>query len=539
MTRSKNIFIAIILTILIMASCAQFSNPQGGPRDEDPPILIEALSEQNYQTSFVKKPIDLEFNEWIQLSNPVKEIVISPPTNYPLKFTARGKRVRVEFAEEEILKDSVSYQINFGDAIRDFTESNIYKNFVFIFSTGDEIDSLSVAGTVTDAETGKPAKDVLVCLYDNLNDSIITQVQPFYFTRTDNSGRYKLNNIKNDSFQVFTLKDENVNYFYDLMSEKVGFYDDILILNDSSLINIDLELFDEKDEPRLVEYKQEKKGLIKLFFSPNPDSLAFYNIDDSTQYLYHELVGDSVYLWHTDLRSDSSRFLVWFDKQTDTIINRKARESAAGMTLKTDRSMKNIITAHRDDSIAIKMNKPLKSFDISKIELSDTSTVYNLDRIFTNEKSIFIQSDSLAHNSNYSIKIDSGGIVDIYNQVNKDSIVFTLKTNEPESFGNMTLNFINASDTIYTWELLKGNALISKGACASSYSRAFNRISSGTYKLRLVEDLNGDGKWTSGNVVLRRKPERIKEISLEELKPAWDLDLDVVIKEIFYGTAGE
>ena len=111
MTRSKNIFIAIILTILTMASCAQFSNPQGGPRDEDPPILIEALSEQNYQTSFVKKPIDLEFNEWIQLSNPVKEIVISPPTNYPLKFTARGKRVRVEFAEEEILKDSVSLSL--------------------------------------------------------------------------------------------------------------------------------------------------------------------------------------------------------------------------------------------------------------------------------------------------------------------------------------------------------------------------------------------------------------------------------------------
>jgi len=539
MTRSAYIVLASIMTILLMASCAQFSNPQGGPRDEDPPILVEALSEQNYQTSFIKKAIDLEFNEWIQLSNPIKEVVISPPTSYPLKFDARGKRIRVEFAEEEILKDSVTYQINFGDAIRDFTESNIYKNFVFVFSTGDEIDSLSVAGTVTDAETGKPAKDVLVCLYDNLNDSIITQAQPFYFTKTDKSGRYKLSNIKNDSFLIFTLKDENVNYFYDLISEKVGFYDDILILGDSSLINIDLEIFDEKDEPRLVEYKQEKKGLIKVFFSPKPDSLSFTYIGDSTQYLYHELVGDSVYLWHIDMNSDSSRFLVWFDEQTDTIINRKARESVAGVALKTDRSMKTTISAHRNDSIAIKMNKPLKSFNASKIELRDSSNIFKLDSIFIQENSLFIKSDSIAHNSIYSIKIDSGGIIDMYNQVNKDSIVFTLKTYDPESFGNMTLNFINESDTIYTWELLKGSAFVSNGECASSFSKTFKRISSGTYKLRIVEDLNRDGKWTSGNVVLRRKPERIKEISLEELKPAWDLDLDVVIKEIFYGTEGE
>lgn len=528
-----------LVILFLCYSCAQFATPQGGPKDEQPPEIVEALSEPNFQTFFRKKRFELEFNEWIDISNPAKEVAVSPPTSYPIKVTARGKRLRVEFAEEEVLRDSATYQINFGDAVRDFTANNIYKNLVFVFSTGREIDSLSVAGTITDALSGDPVNDVVVCLYDKLKDSIISQEKPFYFTKTDKSGRYKLSNIRSDTFLIFALKDENVNYYYDLSSEKLGFYSSPLILKDSSLINVDLAIFDEEDPPRLVEYKQNEKGLIRLMFKPMPDSLVFREENGKDIYFFTEPVKDSVYLWHNDMNSDSTRFIVQFDGRSDTITNKKARKSARSIKLKLDNAIKNSISFHKGDTLYIKFNKPLDSVDISRISIRDSSRQLQARAVFVKDKRLGLYLDSIRHNYSYMLGIDSSALRDIFGTENKDSLSLILKTFNPENFGDIALNFINEADTVYLWELRQGNNLIGSGSVNETTRLEFNKMSTGSYTLKLIEDINSDGKWTSGKAVIKRHPERIKEITLEELKPGWDLELDIEIKQIFYGTAGE
>jgi len=110
---------------MLLYSCARPANPNGGPEDEDPPVLLSEGSTPNYQTRFNEREIVLEFDEYISLSNASKQIVISPPFVNFLKYTVRGKKLLIEFPEGEDLREDATYQINFGEAIKDFTAGNV------------------------------------------------------------------------------------------------------------------------------------------------------------------------------------------------------------------------------------------------------------------------------------------------------------------------------------------------------------------------------------------------------------------------------
>jgi len=114
-----------------MLGCAQVGTLTGGERDEDEPVLDLENSTPNKQLFFDDRTIELYFDEWISLKNPLKEIFISPPLDYPLKVEERGKKVIIEFNEEETLKEETTYQISLGKAIADLTEGNVFSGFTF------------------------------------------------------------------------------------------------------------------------------------------------------------------------------------------------------------------------------------------------------------------------------------------------------------------------------------------------------------------------------------------------------------------------
>ena len=528
--------LAIISFIFLAYSCAQFAQPTGGDKDEDPPVIVKEKSDANFQTNFSASSFQLTFDEWITVNNPVKEVVVSPPTIYPLQVAGRGKTVTVNFSEDEQLKEDVTYQVNFGDAIKDFTEGNIYKNLVFVFSTGDEIDSLSVSGIITDALTDKPIEDIIVCLYDDLQDSAFVKQKPFYFTKTDKSGRYKLSNIRPDTFQLFALKDDNVNYYYDLVPEEVGFFDSLIVLDTANLINLDFSIFNEDDPSRIISYKQDKKGLIKIVFQPKPFDLEIRALDNSRTSIFEEYVKDTLYLWHDELSSDSSRFLVLYDQSTDTLINKKTKSSMTEQKLVLEKGGSSKPSFHRDDTLSINLNKPLKSYNINNIVLQDSTQSYPLKHISIEGRAVQMGFDSIKHKSSYNLTLLPNALTDIYNTSNADTIVLTVTTYDPEKYGSIRLNVVNEQDTQYLLKFISGNNTLGEKTIANTQELIFNNLAKGNYKLQLIQDLNKDGRWTSGNVIQKIPPETIKEVVLKELSSGWDLELDIIIKDIFNGT---
>jgi hypothetical protein len=60
----------------------------------------------------------------------------------------------------------------------------------------------------------------------------------------------------------------------------------------------------------------------------------------------------------------------------------------------------------------------------------------------------------------------------------------------------------------------------------------FPLLDPGKYRLRAIQDLNGDGKWTTGDFASRRQPEPVTYYLQElEIKTGWDIDNSWDLKE--------
>lgn len=546
--RTKNIFcakkvtstvkslIAILFSIFILFSCARIGSPQGGPEDKSPPGLIDELSTENYQTNFFPETLEFTFDEWIVVQNPSKEIVVSPPLDQPFTVNTKGKTVSFEFSELEKLKENVTYQINFGDAIKDFTANNVFKNFVYVFSTGDVIDSLEISGTVVNALDKSPAKDVIVMLYENMSDTAFFTTKPFYFSKTNESGQFKLKNLRSDTFQVFALSDNNVNYYYDQDSELVGFLDSTIFLDTIFNDTLKLELFDEIDETRLIESVQEVKGQIRLAYNPMPDKFLVTNENSDT--LNSVIEKDSLIFWHNDLSSDSSLFFVFYDDKIDTIKNKRAKLSMKDQVLSLNKQQKPTINTILGDTIKLSFTTPLSEIDTSLIQVKDSIKNPKLVYVDSKDLNLLLYYSDLEIDSSYQLELYPGAITNLYAQSNSDTLKFNVNTKSPDKLGSITINLIEASNSDYVLELIKGQKTVSIKRIKEDKSTTFKRLESGQYELKIIEDLNQDGKWTPGSIKERRQSERVKTVSLEELNAGWDLNSDLKIKEIFDGTKG-
>jgi hypothetical protein len=52
-----------------------------------------------------------------------------------------------------------------------------------------------------------------------------------------------------------------------------------------------------------------------------------------------------------------------------------------------------------------------------------------------------------------------------------------------------------------------------------------------TYQIRIIEDINGNGRWDTGNLAQHKQPERVLLQSLEPLRAAWDLETTITWKQ--------
>ena len=217
----------LVMTALVvgMAACANVVSPTGGPKDETPPTVIRSIPE-NFSPNFSSTQIRVFFDEFVTLSNLRQQLLVSPPMEIQPEIRIKGRSIIIDIEEE--LRPNTTYNLFFGDAIRDITEGNPIENFQFVFSTGDYVDSLSLGGTVVNAFTLQPEEGVSVMLYENPYDSIPYKERPVYFSRTSKEGQFLISNMREGSYLLFALKDNNANYLFDLPDEMIAFSDSLV-----------------------------------------------------------------------------------------------------------------------------------------------------------------------------------------------------------------------------------------------------------------------------------------------------------------------
>lgn len=218
------LFIVSVFYILAIgnAGCAQIGMPTGGTKDSIPPRLVSASPKLN-STLVSGNKITLTFNEYVDLKEAQTNILISPFPKKSPAFDFKLKTVTVKLKDS--LLPNTTYSINFGNAIVDNNEGNPLKDFTFVFSTGDQIDSLTFAGKVLLAETGKADSTFIAMLYRHVDDSAVQKNKPDYMTRLNGDGSFVFVNLPAGNFKVYALKDGDGGKTYNSKKELFAFSD--------------------------------------------------------------------------------------------------------------------------------------------------------------------------------------------------------------------------------------------------------------------------------------------------------------------------
>ena len=224
----------ILLTYFISVTgsgCAQIGSPTGGPMDSLPPVLINANPEL-FATNFNADKIVFTFDEYIDVQDVQANVLVSPfpKTNPQIDFKLKTVTVKIK----DTLLPNTTYAINFGNAIRDNNESNPYKNFTYVFSTGSFIDSLGVSGKVIVAETGKTDSTIIALLYRNVDDSAVRKRKPDYIAKLDGEGNFRFTNLSGGAYKIYALKDGDGGKTYNTAIELFAFADTDILVADST-----------------------------------------------------------------------------------------------------------------------------------------------------------------------------------------------------------------------------------------------------------------------------------------------------------------
>lgn len=242
---------AVVIGVALY-SCASVGRIEGGPIDETPPHFI-AGNPAPGALHTKKNKISIEFDEFIKLDKPNEKVVISPPQVQQPEIKASGKKVVITL--QDTLKANTTYTFDFGDAIQDNNEGNPLENFSYSFSTGENLDSMAVAGTVLNAANLEPVKGMLVGLHANLEDSAFIKLPFERVGRTDSRGRFSIRGVAPGKYRIYALQDADQNFAFSQPSEILAFNDSIIIPSMEERLRQDTTWVDSLTVDTIVERK--------------------------------------------------------------------------------------------------------------------------------------------------------------------------------------------------------------------------------------------------------------------------------------------
>ena len=464
MKRSLLFLLGIVLVSclisFIITGCAQVGTPTGGPKDSIAPKLVSAQPNLK-STNFKGNKIVLTFDEYVDVQDVQTNVLVSPFPKTSPTISFKLKTVTIKL--KDTLKENTTYAINFGNAIRDNNEGNPFKNFTYIFSTGDTVDSLTLSGKIIISETGKADSTISAILYRNAHDSAVQTRKPDYLTKPDGQGNFTFTNLSAGTYKVYALKDGDGGKTYNSAIEEFGFNDDIIILPDST-------------RPVTIYAYAEEKDIKKTSTSK--------------------------------------------DAPGKTAADKRLKYTTSLTTLQQD----------LNNNLAVTFNRIIKTWDSTKIKLTDTlfntipGVFFNLD---STKKIINIQTKWPAE-TKYFLILNKEVVTDTLGTqlVKTDTLKFTTK--KLEDYGNISIRFLNLVKEKYPVLLfLKGDVLV-KSVAINSTNWSEKLMEPGEYELRILYDDNNNGKWDPGSYKKKIQPE--KGITLDKkltIKANWDNEREV------------
>lgn len=464
------ILLLAIQQVTVLPGCANIVPPSGGPRDSLAPILEKATPTDSSR-NFSGNRISFSFNEFIELQNAQQALIISPlPKNFP-DISYRLNTVTVKL--KDTLESNTTYTLNFGDAIKDFTEGNVMRNFTYTFSTGNYIDSLELKGKVILAETGKIDTTLIVMLHSNPDDSAVIKEKPRYIAKLDSKGGFTFRNLPPKTFYLYALKDDGGTRRY---------FDD-------------KQLFAFAGKPVVVDGKNEALTLYAYSAKTAPSAAAILSS-----------------------------------------LNTGRTKRGPNTAEKRLRFQTNLANGQQDllKDLVISFDEPLMNFDSLKIRLY-TDTVFTPATGYRFEKDSTGKNITLLHawkeNTAYQLILDKDFAEDSSNRKLLKTDTLSFKTKKLAEYGSLKIRFKNLDISLNPVLFIMTGETVYKILPMTGPEISQAMFPPAEYELRILYDSNKNGKWDPGEFFGKHKqPEIVRPVERKvSVKPAFQNEFDITL----------
>ena len=612
-TKSISVVIVLLFGAALLTKCASTMTPTGGPKDTIPPVIL-FMEPDNFTTNIdtLRYPkIYVEFNEYVQIKDVQKELYTSPAMKKKPSVIRRGKGIVVTM--KDTLRPNTTYAINFGASIADNNEGNPLHAMRYVFSTGDEIDSMYMSGYTADSYKADSVSKSFIYFFiaDSIEqpkdwDSTMFKYKPQVIARAEKNGIFIAQNLKPVNYRVYAFEDTNNNMEYEPSIDQIGFLDstynprympgfniwfDSLRMYPSAEPQLYFRMFMDRRFARhtLSGHERLNRHKAMLYFgAPNPDivSIRFDSIpEDKVIYDPQNYNRDTVALWFdlapeelpdtikgeiTYFKHDSINELVestdklrlaWVKVETKE--ERKKREDLEKEREKAEKAgeewvepeepnpfkltIPNSGDFHKHRHVDMEFDFPVTKFDSTLITLKMTTeensepqdVEFHFVQDSINRRKYQLRTE-WQPKAKYELLMPAGVFENIAQESN-DTIKCSYTGANPEKFAIVNINVTSTHPHArYILQLTNGQGKTQReirNVTPGKYVMEF--ITAGDVMLRVVEDMNGNGKWDTGDMVLMRQPERTEIYKNEDglevftTKENWEFDIEVDMDKLF------
>ncbi|MBQ0016050.1 MAG: Ig-like domain-containing protein [Bacteroidales bacterium] len=531
----------ILLTIaaLIAYSCAKQGYPEGGPRDTTPPKMVKeypASGSRNISTH----NIFVEFDEYVVVKDPDNNIVVSPPMSPKPTYTPKGHGISISLPDT--LQPDATYQLQFMNAIADFTEGNAIENYTYAFATGSNIDTLTLSGFAMDAQTLKPhEKEVTVMFYaEPCNDSVVVKRKPDYLTKAHKDGSYTCSFMRPGFYRIVALIDENRDLLLDptetMAFSSCGYPAHPADTTATPNAEVLLLSIDEQQAQRIAKSEFTAPGCIEIVsVAPlqNPiilsDSDFVYRINPSA---------DTIRAWTSNPKCTKIQITLHDDSGIDDTLKLQWRERRKSHSASSKTAQKN------NDWISWSASSPIPYFakpslrcsiplDTTRCVLDSAVRITNLADSSANYYAVEVDSSLMnvtvpftpQSGEKYQMVLLPGRLINIFGQ-STDSIAIATETEGADKYGSVFITVHGDSTVRYVIQLTDASGKTIQSKIAQHNDKvSFIHLHPATYKIQAFADLDLNGKWTPGNYWLHRQPEPYHFMEKEiPLRANWDIE---------------
>ena len=547
---------------LFAPSCANTTQaPSGGKKDTIPPLIIDIKPLPGaVRVPTVKTTLVFTFNEYFTVKTP-GNIFLSPPLRRAPKTRGRGRDLNVPFADTRAA--NTTNTLNFTDAIADANEGNMFPGYTYVFSTGDQIDSMMMTGTVRDCNTLAPVKGATVLLYKDLADSAVLLRRPYAAVKTDDWGFFVLPFIQDTVYRIYAIKDANNNNIYEPETETVAFIDSlirpVLVASDTvpEILKYDmldtvrclarrseheLKLFREKPTKQYIvnKVRTSERSAYLTFMAPGAwiDSLWIRGYRDDQVISQFNILQDSLELWINSRRAapDTMRIYVNYRK-TDTLGRLVPTQEIVRLPITPDKRTyskpvrRNI--KHDDTTCVYKLSAQPETVEQNGFELEfrnpviraefdslqffaintrqrQTRAEFTVERDTLNLRRYILRpKDKLLPGFEYTMRVPYRAFRDI-NGFWSDSSLVKVSLPKDESLSSLDLELTGVDRKLIV-DLLgeKRDKAVRSFVTDKDGVLHFPYLRAGRYSIRITEDGNRNSIVDTGSLLEHRQPEKV------------------------------